>query len=898
MINKLKLITLAASLFTLQSKLAISQSLAEYQMQPVVLQTRWAKDVKIENPLNEYPRPQMVRKSWINLNGLWNYAITRKDAIIPEKYNGNILVPYPIESALSGVKKTLQPDQNLWYKKKFTYAGKGKVILHFGAVDFEATVFLNGREVGKHTGGYTEFSFDVTSLINKGVNEIVIKVWDPSDRGYGPHGKQVLNPQNIYYTPSSGIWQTVWLETVPNTYIEELAITPDLDKSTVFITPKININEKGYMVEVTAKSKGQTIKRSTGLVNQQQSLRIANLHPWSPDDPFLYDLVVRILYQGKVVDEIKSYFGMRKISIMKDKKGYDRIALNNKPYYNLGTLDQGFWPDGLYTAPTDEALQFDIKAIKTMGFNTIRKHIKVEPARWYYHCDRLGMLVWQDMVNPNQLLPSGAKQEFEKEAKETVNQLRNYPSIITWVLFNEKWGQFDQERLTKELKSWDPNRLVNGHSGEYLYVNEKLRSPSPNAYIYADMTDVHSYPNPMISEKQSGKAQVCGEFGGIGVAIPNHEWNDLKGWGYIEVKPAELVTKYKEMSNKLQLFKSTGLSGSIYTQPFDVEGEENGLLTYDREVLKIPLDQIRRINLELLGQLKSKTLNNNLYIAKDADPTDNDDRYLEMLHKFESGKRDSNFLRRLTLMALRKQDQSNATRVGNVFFGLLKNKFTDSNIDFIKKSTRTFDDAGFEFFQKNALRIDESRQVGYSKNIVKLLIVKLIIDPSIKNTVNPDWVTMRSELNKFGEIGDEVYLQSKAYYDYNKCKGLSPCPEMLQSLTQYIDKYIESESAFQLNNFAFRVFEISNDRLYLEKALNWQSRVLQIESASPSPESYDSYANLLFKLGRTSEALEWEQKALKLENEVAAKNNIKPNSVYEETLRKMKTGTKTWPDIN
>src|SRR5450432_3913109 len=416
----------------------------QWSQAPLQLPTRWSKLVTPDNALVEYPRPQMVRTNWTNLNGLWDYAITVKDAATPTHFDGKILVPYPIESALSGVKRALLPSQNLWYKRNIEIksAKNGeRTLLHFGAVDWKATVFVNGKEVGVHQGGYTAFSFDITDQLKTANNEIVVKVFDPTDEGIGPHGKQVLNPQNIYYTATSGIWQTVWLEAVPADYISDIKLTPDIDKNILNIVVDA---PAGFQIEVNG-SKGEPGKKI--------NLSVPNAHLWSPADPYLYDLDIKLKKGDKTIDEVKSYFGMRKISVSKEDKGIDRIFLNNKPYYNLGVLDQGFWPDGLYTAPTDEALAFDIKAIKAMGFNTIRKHIKVEPARWYFHADKIGMLVWQDMVNPNQGLPEGSKPEFEKESAEILDQLHNNPSIVTWVLFNEKWGQYDQERLTRWLKT-------------------------------------------------------------------------------------------------------------------------------------------------------------------------------------------------------------------------------------------------------------------------------------------------------------------------------------------------------------------------------------------------------------------------------------------------------------
>ncbi len=449
-------------------------------------------------------------------------------------------------------------------------------MLRFGAVDFEANVYINGNSVGSHSGGFQNFSFDITDQLKEGSNELTVRVWDPTDQGPNPHGKQVLDPGGIMYTPSSGIWQTVWLEIVPAVSIDNIRLVPDIDDHTISIAADLSGEESGITIKATIQENGKVIagKTFTGAT----TVAIPSPKLWSPDNPFLYDLQLQLIKNGKVLDQVSSYFGMRKIEIRKDRKGTDRIFLNNQYTYNLGTLDQGFWPDGLYTAPTDEALAFDIKAAKAMGFNTIRKHIKVEPARWYYHADRLGMLVWQDMVNPGSHTTE-ARAQFEKENKENIAQLYNHPSIVVWVLFNEKWGQYDQERLTKELKQLDPTRLINGHSGEILYVNDVLRSPSPDAWVGADMTDVHAYPMPGHVQQQPGKAAVIGEFGGIGVPVEGHLWDDLvAGWGYDGVVTTPVMKKqYTQMVDSLKVLEQAGLSASIYTQPFDVESEQNGL---------------------------------------------------------------------------------------------------------------------------------------------------------------------------------------------------------------------------------------------------------------------------------------------------------------------------------
>ena len=755
-----------------------------YKMQPVAIQSRWAKEVSPRNALKNYPRPQMVRTSWTNLNGLWDYAITPKDAGQPVTFEGQILVPYPIESALSGVKKILLPTENLWYKKNIDFSPEkgGRTLLHFGAVDWQATVFVNGKEVGQHKGGYSAFSFDITGALRSGSNELTVKVFDPTDQGTGPHGKQVLNPQNIYYTPSSGIWQTVWLETVPENYIEGLVMTPDIDKGV------LNLEVKSASgAPVTTVIDGKTFK---GNANERIVVPIANMKLWSPANPYLYDLTVKL---GK--DEVKSYFGMRKISIGKDAKGIDRIFLNNKAYYNLGTLDQGFWPDGLYTAPTDEALAFDIKAIKAMGFNTIRKHIKVEPARWYYWADKLGMLVWQDFVNPNQSLPEGSKAEFEKGALDEMTQLHNNPSIVAWVLFNEKWGQYDQQRLSEWVKKTDPSRILNGHSGELLYVNEQLRSPSPNAYVSADMTDVHSYPDPMMSIRQAGKAQVCGEFGGIGVFIPDHQWLTGSAWGYIQEKPAALKAKYTIMNQHLQLMEKEGLSGSIYTQPFDVEGEQNGLMTYDREVIKIPFAEMRKIHSQLNPDASSPSwlsMTNDI-AAQDADLTEPGIAYSAMLQEYIGGKRDLSFLKKMAMMAMQAGDKPGALLAGSAYVSSLKMPLSEEDINNVVQFTKSTKDVGFNLMNTNA---DAFKKVmGDRKYTVAMMnmIFKGDIEPMLNASENPDWSVIEDKVKPYGAPGEEILLRAKVVAFYNKQDWKNYKPATNAYLAKYSDNISEQE---------------------------------------------------------------------------------------------------------
>ncbi|SDG72514.1 glycoside hydrolase family 2 protein [Chitinophaga filiformis] len=736
-----------------------------WQIQPIAIKTRWAKEVSPTNALPEYPRPQMVRENWQNLNGLWNYTITPKDATTPSGYQGQILVPYPLESALSGVKKPLQPSENLWYKRAFTKPAlkDGEhVLLHFGAVDWQATVYVNGKETGSHSGGYQAFSQDITAALKDGENEIVVKVFDPTSEGIGPHGKQVLNPANIYYTPTSGIWQTVWLETVPADYIAGLDMTPDIDKG--ILNVKVNA-PAGTNVELIASDGGTEVSKIKGKAGAALKLPVKNAKLWSPANPFLYDLTVKLTKGGKTIDQVKSYFGMRKIAIQKDEKGVDRIFLNNHAYFNLGTLDQGFWPDGLYTAPTDNALKFDIEAIKAMGFNTIRKHIKVEPARWYYHADKLGMLVWQDFVNPNQGLPEGAKAEYEKETKETLEQLHNHPAITTWVIFNEKWGAFDQQRITEWVKASDPSRIVNGHSGEMLYVNEQLRSPSPNAWVSADMTDVHSYPDPMNAPAEPGKARVLGEFGGIGVFIPDHQWNTSSAWGYIQEKAAGLATKYTIMNQHLQLLEAEGLSGSIYTQPFDVEGEQNGLLTYDREVIKIPFEQMRKIHSPLnpdLGAIPAVT-------AKNADLTDPGEVYSKMLQDYINGRRDPEFLFKMAMMAQQAGDKNGANMAGGAYITTLQAPYTPEQLALILQFTSSTKDKGFSVLQEQL----QSQNSKLEKRPVTVKLMNIVfrdvIDPVLqKSGDTPDWNAIANSVKPYGDPGEEIFLRAKTVYTFNK----------------------------------------------------------------------------------------------------------------------------------
>ena len=560
------------------------------------LMTRWASEVSPDNVHPEYPRPQLVRKEWLNLNGLWDYAITLREDPQPAGWEGRILVPFPVESALSGVMRRVYETNRLWYRRTFTlprsWSGQ-RVLLHFGAVDWEAVVWVNGREVGRHRGGYDAFSFDITeALKGEGEQEVVVAVWDPTDAGTQPRGKQVRNPHGIWYTPSSGIWQTVWLEPVPETHIRRIRLTPDIDKETLRLEAFCEGPGDGWELEAEVRERGRVVGRVSAPLQPdgraaRATMEISIPRPrlWSPDDPFLYDLELRLRRENRVADRVTSYFGMRKIAVQRDSLGIPRLFLNNKPLFQFGPLDQGFWPDGLYTAPTDEALRFDIEMTKKLGFNMARKHVKIEPARWYYWCDRLGLLVWQDMpsgdryIGPNdpdiRRSPESAAQ-FERELKAMVEGLYNHPCIVMWVPFNEGWGQFDTCRIVDLIKQWDPTRLVNNASG---WADRGC----------GDVRDVHIYPGPGTAPVEKQRAVVLGEFGGLGLPLRGHTWQDERNWGYRSYNTREELTEaYLELLRRLHpLTGDQGLAAAVYTQTTDVEIEVNGLMTYDRAVVKM-----------------------------------------------------------------------------------------------------------------------------------------------------------------------------------------------------------------------------------------------------------------------------------------------------------------------
>ncbi len=581
------------------------------------LLTRWGRELNREMPLSEYPRPQMVRDSYTCLNGIWDYAIYPMGKAF-DGWEGEIVVPFSPECLLSGVERNVTPEDVLYYRKKFSFKKTNdRVLLHFGAVDYKCEVTVNGKCFGTHEGGYFPFTIDITKAVSDGENEISLKVTDPSEMGSQASGKQTSKRGNIWYTPQSGIWQTVWLEEVPESYIKSVKLTPDIDNDLL----KVEIDAEGNVgqISVTALDKDETLCTVTTSGNTA-IIKLSDYELWTPENPKLYDLVIKT-----ETDEIKSYFGMRKFGIGKDSEGFTRLMLNNEPYFQNGLLDQGYWSDGMYTAPSDEALIYDIQTMKDMGFNMLRKHIKIEPLRWYYHCDRLGMLVWQDMINggdvyyqaattilPAFALATGLKKtlgvkdtkenyklfsrldkkgrdEYYTDAERMVKALYNCVSICLWVPFNEGWGQFDSVKAAEFFRKLDPTRIIDHASGWH----------DQGA---GDVNSFHIYFTPFIFPKygrNDDRAICLTEFGGYSMSIDGHRFNTEKTFGYRIYKSKEALEKALEtlyIKRLKPLIGKKGLSALVYTEVSDVEDETNGLLTYDREIVKVDIDFMKKIN--------------------------------------------------------------------------------------------------------------------------------------------------------------------------------------------------------------------------------------------------------------------------------------------------------------
>ncbi|MEC8636283.1 MAG: sugar-binding domain-containing protein [Bacteroidota bacterium] len=592
------------------------------------LMSKWAKTVNPENVWKEYPRPQFERTQWKNLNGLWDYAILRTNEIQPKKFQGKILVPFSFESPLSGVGKNISPNDKMWYMKTFdlpkNWSGK-KIIIHFEAVDYDSSVWLNDILLGSHKGGFDRFSFDITPYIKpNGRQKIVLSVKDGTNFSSQPRGKQQIKPSGIYYTPVSGIWQTVWLEAVSNeAHLQEVKTTSNIDEKTVTVIPITNqALVSGYSIRTSVFFNGEKVAFGEGKPSIPLTLKIDTPQLWSPDNPNLYDLkLILVNPSGAVIDQVDSYFGMRKISLG-DHKGVKYLFLNNRPLFHYGTLDQGWWPDGLLTPPSDQAMKYDIEMTKKMGFNMIRKHVKIEPDRWYYYCDKLGIMVWQDMPSFNRLalkteeemektkrkdriynalerihrededLKRSSKDatQFEFELRRMVDIHYNAPSIVIWVPFNEGWGQYDTCRITDFIKRLDPHRLVNPTSGWTLRA-------------CGDIYDIHTYDvNLTVPPTAVDRATVVGEFGGIGYPIEKNLWNPkMRNWGYqTYYNPQELLKNYIYKFNQIvEMKERNGLSAAVYTQTTDVEGEINGLMTYDRKVIKMPTETLKELHTKL-----------------------------------------------------------------------------------------------------------------------------------------------------------------------------------------------------------------------------------------------------------------------------------------------------------
>ena len=596
------------------------------------IRTKWAEEVSPANVHPEYPRPQMVRPDWKSLNGLWDYAITPKSSPKPSSFDGKILVPFAVESSLSGVGRTFTADDALWYSTEFTVpsAWKGKrLMLNFDAVDWKADVFVNNVKVGTHTGCYTHFSFDVTPYLKSGANSLVVRVEDGTDNDFQPRGKQVSKPGGIWYTAVSGIWQSVWIEPVAATHITNYNVVSDLKSNSIDVTVDAAGVQEGDVVKVylldggigystesaSAKkpaSDGLYAVLSSGMAAPGGSVTLNVPSPklWSPDSPYLYGLDIQILRGGKVVDRVASYTAMREIAVYRKNSNTKLMGLNGEALFQLGPLDQGWWPDGLYTAPTDEALKYDIQKTKDFGFNMIRKHIKVEPDRWFYYCDQIGIMVWQDMPSfagskkwgmyyygEGEDFPATpeAKANYYKEWGEIMDQVKKFQCIVVWVPFNEAWSQFDTKDVVAFTKRNDPTRLVNQSSGGNWEEG------------VGDILDNHHYPYPAFRMWDKNMINVLGEYGGIGFPVEGHLWQQDKNWGYVQYKSGdEVLAEYADFAEQLKQIIKQGCCAAVYTQTTDVEIEINGLMTYDRKVIKMDEAKLRAVNEGIIKSMPVK----------------------------------------------------------------------------------------------------------------------------------------------------------------------------------------------------------------------------------------------------------------------------------------------------
>jgi hypothetical protein len=575
------------------------KALEEWKISENPILTEWALQVDPELPWPEYPRPDARRDEWMNLNGLWDYAITEKNTK-PDKWDGKILVPYPVESALSGVKKRVSENENLWYRRTFKIPKSWKgdqILLNFEAADWETIVYIDGKEAGRHKGGYDPFSVNITGhLERKNNHDLVVCIWDPTDKGTQPRGKQVSEPGGIWYTPSTGIWQTVWMEPVQESYIASWRSVTDIETGSVTFSAEV-INPANNRLNISILSNDGLIANGSGNCSDNITVNIPEPKLWTPDNPYLYSVIIELTDGDITNDKVAGFTGLRKISLGKTPDGFNRILLNNKFVYQNGPLDQGFWPDGIYTPPSEQAMVFDLEMTKKMGFNMLRKHVKVENRIFYHWCDRMGILVWQDMPSgdeyisgdqPDIIRSEESSVQFEYELKRLIDTKYNHPSIVMWVPFNEGWGQFDTERITKLIKDYDSTRLVNSSSG---WTDRGT----------GDVNDIHHYPDPAIPPSENYRAIVLGEFGGLGLPVEGHTW-EQRNWGYRNMDDSvQLLSKYESYYDQVYRFiKEYGLSATVYTQTTDVETETNGLMTYDRKINKMGIENVFKANNNLI----------------------------------------------------------------------------------------------------------------------------------------------------------------------------------------------------------------------------------------------------------------------------------------------------------
>ena len=594
---------------------------AEWKPAGEKIKTRWGKEVTPENVWREYPRPQLQREAWTNLNGLWDYAITPiGESEKPKRYDGEILVPFCVESSLSGVGAKFMPDQKLWYRTEFSVNPEWEgqdIILHFGAVDWACEVWLNDQKVGEHKGGSDAFSFNITPQLSKSEKQtLVVAVVDPTSEGAQARGKQSLELLNIWYTPVSGIWQTVWLEPVSPTHIVSVLPTSDIDNGTVTLTTEIANKKGAEQLLLTVYDNGKPIIEKEFSADSPVTIPVPNMKLWSPEDPHLYHFDLTLKSGDKELDKAKSYFAMRKISKVQDAGGAYRIALNNEIRFLYGFLDQGWWPDGLLTPPSAEAMRYDLEYAKKVGVNVLRKHIKVEPALYYYYADSMGMLLWQDMPSGFEWKeksvahvrenwerdwnrPTESAIQWEKELKAMIDNLRFFPSVAIWCVFNEGWGQYDTQRIVNWVAEYDPTRIIDGVSG---FCDRNV----------GDMRDLHHYPDVAMEPTQDfpGRIMTLGEFGGLGLPVEGHMWVESKNnWGYRNISDKKgLLADYATLMDELQASIGIGMAAAIYTQITDVERESNGLLTYDREVSKMPIAKLKKLHAPLFKVAPGKSV--------------------------------------------------------------------------------------------------------------------------------------------------------------------------------------------------------------------------------------------------------------------------------------------------